>query len=67
MAKIQEETLNTSAEYRLTHTSSKAIHASSQRNVRSTETLFRFSVTQAGTSSAKLAHKLGFMQEINSI
>jgi len=49
------------------HTVSKAMHASSHRNVLSTEILFRFSVTQAGTSSAKLAHRLGFMQETNSI
>jgi hypothetical protein len=49
------------------HTASKAIHVSSQRNVRSTDVLFRFSLTQAGTSSAKVAHKSGLMQEINSI
>lgn len=48
-------------------TGSRARQSSSQRSVRSTEVLFLFSGTQAGTSSARLAQRLGFWEDISSM
>lgn len=45
----------------------EVMHSSSHFNVRSTEALFLFSETQAGTSSAKVAHKFGRIDEIISM
>lgn len=44
-----------------------AMQSSSHLTVRSTEVLFLFSDTHAGTSSAKVAHMLGLMEEISSM
>lgn len=43
------------------------MHSSSHLKVRSTDALFLFAETHAGTSSARVAHKLGFMEEIISM
>lgn len=40
------------------------MHSSSHFTVRSTEVLFLFCDTQAGTSSAKVVHKSGFVEDI---
>lgn len=41
------------------------MQSSSHLTVRSTEVLFLFSETHAGTSSAKEVHEFGFIEEIN--
>lgn len=40
------------------------MQSSSHLIVRSTDALFLFALTEAGTSSAKLTHKSGFIEEI---
>lgn len=44
-----------------------AMHSSSHFTVRSTEVLFLLLFAHAGTSSAKVAHRLGFMEVIISM
>lgn len=45
----------------------RVMHSSSHLTVRSTDVLFLFAETHAGTSSAREAHKFGFMEEIMSM
>jgi len=52
--------------HKVSFTGFNARQSSSHLNVLSTEVLFLLSVTQAGTSSAKVAHIFGLMQEIIS-